>query len=86
MESAVDEYRALQESHHGPERIRTLLEERLPSLTARFDSALDCYRRWRSGQVPERAAAIDMRTFLDGIRGELLEKARQYAGENMTDS
>lgn len=83
VENAIAEYRKLQDSHHRPEQIRTLLQEKLPSVTGRFDAALGSYQRWRSGQVNARSAALDMRTFLVGLKGELREKARKHARENM---
>lgn len=82
----INAYRDLQEAQQRPEQVRALLQDKLPTLTARFDSALDSYRRCQIGQVPETGAAIDMRTFLDGIKGELMEKARNHPGENMPDS
>jgi hypothetical protein len=83
VEDAFTEYRKLQDSHDRPEQIRTMLEQKLPSVTARFDTALGSHQRWRSSGVNETGAAVDMRTFLEGLEGQLREKARNHPGENM---
>jgi hypothetical protein len=80
---SFSEYRQLQESHQRPEQVRTLLEETLPNAVPKFDSARKAYRQYKSGFGPESAAALSMRTFLDGLQGELFEQARHRPKENM---
>ena len=83
--NALAEYRKLQESQQRPAQVRTLLlATRLPSVMAKFDSARDAYQHCQSGLADKTTAALEMRTFLDGVKGELFERARRQSGENMT--
>lgn len=82
--NALAEYRQLQESQQRPAQVRALLAARLPGVVARFDSARDTYQLCQSGLGDKTAAALEMRTFLDGVKGELFERARRHPGENMT--
>jgi hypothetical protein len=81
---ALAAYGALQESQQRPLQVRALLTERMPSVVAKFDSARDAYDSCKSGIGDRTAAAMEMRTFLDGVKGELFDRARGHAGENMT--
>jgi hypothetical protein len=78
------EYRDLQESHQRPEEVRALLVKTLPNAVAKFDSARGAYQRHKLGVGPESAAAVDIRTFLDALKGELFERARRKPKEKMT--
>lgn len=80
---SLSEYRQLQDSHQRPEQVRILLAATLPAVGSKFDSARDAYRRCKSGHGTERAAALEMRTFLNGLEGELFERARHRPRENM---
>lgn len=82
--NTLTEYRQLQESQERPAHVRALLAVRLPSTVARFDSARDTYQHCQSGLADKTAPALEMRTFLDGVKGELFERARRQPGENMT--
>jgi hypothetical protein len=82
--NALAEYQKLQESQQRPAQVRTLLAMHLPTVMAKFDSARDAYQRCQSGFVDKTMAALEMRTFLDGVKGELLERARRQPDENMT--
>ncbi len=82
--NALAAYGALQESQQRPLQVHALLTEHMPTVGARFDSARDAYDRCKSGIGDRTAAAMEMRTFLDGVKGELLERARGHVGENMT--
>lgn len=81
--NALAEYRKLQESQQRPAQVRALLATRLPSVTAKFDSAGNAYQHCQSGLADKTTAALEMRTFLDGVKGELFERARRQPAENM---
>jgi len=82
--NALAEYRKLQEFQQRPAKVRELLVTRLPTVMAKFDSARDTYQHCQSGFADRTAAALEMRTFLDGVKGELFERARRQPGENMS--
>jgi hypothetical protein len=81
---ALTEYRELQDSHERPQQIRTLLEKYFPLAVPKFDAARDAYQKYKAGHAAEPAAAIEMRTFLDELKGRLLESARRHSNENIT--
>lgn len=82
--NALAEYGRLQESQQRPVQVRELLAAHLPSVMLKFDSAREAYQRCQSGVGDRQTSALEMRTFLDSLKGELLERARGHAGENMT--
>ena len=82
--NALTEYRQLQESHQRPAQIHSLLERAFPTIVQKFDSAHNACQQFIAGHGSETAAALEMRTFLDGLKGELYEKARHHSDENMT--
>jgi hypothetical protein len=77
-------YRVLQASQERPKAIRQLLEQfRNEQTLERFDRASKAYLATKSGVGERTAAALEMRTFLDGVKGDLFAKARQQPNENM---
>jgi hypothetical protein len=82
--SVLTEYGRLQESQQRPVEVRALLATRMPTVLPKFDSARDAYQRAQSGVGDRPTSALEMRTFLDGVKGELIERARGHTGENMT--
>jgi hypothetical protein len=68
----VDELRA---------RIRKLGKS---GLDDRFEIARESFESYRVGTTDRMAAAGTIRTFIDGVRGELFERARKQPGEDMT--
>lgn len=81
---SFDSYRTLQEAHRRHERVRELIARRFPTVLSRFDSAVRAYQQNRVDVGPLSAAALEMRTLLDGVQGELLERARKSPGERMS--
>jgi hypothetical protein len=80
---ALDAYRQLQDAHQRPAKVRALIETSLPTLLDKFDSARVAYQKWKSGHATDAAATLEMRTFVDGLKGELFNLARRHAGDNM---
>jgi hypothetical protein len=60
------------------------LQRLFPSLNARFTAVQDVAVVARGNPREEERAAMDMRTFLDKLKGELFAKAYARPGENMT--
>jgi hypothetical protein len=77
-------YQQIQESQERPKRVRELLESRFPTKVAQFDSAKYAFDQCRAGIGKETAAALEMRTLVDGVKGELFERARKLPDEKMT--
>jgi hypothetical protein len=78
-------YRDLLEAHSRPQTVRDLLTKlNNPQTLERFDRAYNAYMAAKS-EVGERpAAATEMRTLLDGVKGDLFQLARRSPDENMT--
>jgi len=81
----LDELRDLQERHDRPRELRVLIE-RLGNRNTleRLDRALLSYQSFHNGTATRSAAANDMRTLLDGVKGDLFDAARHHQNENMT--
>jgi len=77
-------YKALQEKHTRPARVRDLLANRWPQVLDRFDVAVTAYRNCGTNTEGIAAAALEMRTALDAVQGELFAEARSNQGEKMT--
>jgi len=81
----IQEYNQLQEAQERPKRVRTLLEKiNSPNTLERFDNALLTYKEYKSDPGEKIAAATNMRLLIDGVKGELWERARHWPDENMT--
>lgn len=77
-------YRNLQVAQDRPQEVRRLVERLRQSQTlARFDTAYKSYLEIKAGGS-RAGAAGNVRTLLDGIKGDLFEKARKSPKENMT--
>lgn len=83
-EDKAKAYRELQASQNRPEEVQQLLGQVLPTTTAKFDIAYKAYYAAKSGAGTRTAAALEMRTLLDVVKGELFDKARNQPKENMT--
>lgn len=81
--NALLEYRELQESQQRPNQVRELLANRMPNVIQKFDTACIACQRCQSRIGDMTVAALEMRTLIDGVKGELYERARQYPKENM---
>lgn len=79
------QYRDLLERHSRPQTVRDLLAKlRNPQTLQRFDRAFQAYMVAKSGVGKRTTAAAEMRTLLDGIKGDMFEIARRSPNENMT--
>jgi hypothetical protein len=78
------EFQTLRESLERPAQVRRLLNKHLPGAVTRFESARSAYERFRAGTGDRQSAALEMHTFMDGMKSELLQRARQHDKENMT--
>lgn len=81
---ALDEYRIIQRNQNRDSELRSMLQAKLPSVLSRFDSAASAYEKARVGHNGAAAAAIAARNFIDGLKGELLERARKASGESIS--
>ena len=77
-------YRELQESHQRRSRVRGLMQDIVPAAVDRFDKAHKAVDQCRVGSGAKSAAASEMRNLVDGLQGELFEKARSSPKEKLT--
>lgn len=78
-------YQNIQQAQDRQSLVRQMLEKLNDSnLIERFDKALTAYSMYKSDVGERTAAAMTIRTFLDGVQGTLFEKARNWPKENMT--
>jgi len=84
-ENFLDEISQLQARYGRPNEVTALLE-RIGSKgsVVRLNNALQSYESFRTGTGTRSAAAADMRTLLDGVKGDLYKLARHHPNENMT--
>jgi hypothetical protein len=79
------EYNQLQESQERPMRVRELLDKlNSPSTLERFDDAFAAYKIYKSDPKEKISAANMMRNLIDGVKGDLFDRARHWPKENMT--
>jgi len=77
-------YQELQQKQDRVSEVRRLIDMLgNPQTLERFERALASYHAAESSTGQRTSAAIEMRTLLDGIQGDLFEKARDHPGENM---
>ena len=77
-------YHELQIAQERPKAVRDLLAKfRNEKLLERFDNTSKVYYAVKSGTSTHTAAATEMRALLDGLQGELFERARKQPKENM---
>lgn len=79
------EYQRIQIAHDLPHEIRKLLEK-LPTegTLERFNRAEKFYMQFKAGVGEKTSASMEMRTFADGLPGDLFQIARKWKKENMT--
>lgn len=78
-------YHDIQISQERPRAVRDLITKlNNPQTIQRFDRAQNVYNAARIGTGSRTGAATDMRTLLDGIQGDLFDRARKHKKENMT--
>ena len=84
-DTIIGEYHKIQESQGRLIEVRSLLDKfGSPNLLERYDRAYNAYMAYESNTGEKTAAANDMRNLLYGLRGELMERARNKPRENMT--
>lgn len=76
-------YKSLQERYTRSDHVRDLLAKRWPQVLPRFDAAVTAYKRCAINTGSDAAAAVEMRTTLDAVQGELFYKARLTPREKM---
>jgi hypothetical protein len=78
-------YFDLQASQDKPNDVRKLLSTLNNSQTlGRFEEAYKNSYGFKSGVVEKTTAANSIRNFMEGVKGDLFEKARTWPKENMT--
>lgn len=81
----LDRLDELRKIYDRPEEVRSLVAKLANEATLdRVENALSSYLAYQTSTGTRSAAAADIRTLLDGIKGDLFELARQHEGENMT--
>jgi len=77
-------YHDLEASQKRPNDIRELLTKLDNQQTVdRFEEAYGDFFSYKGGVKDKKAAALSMRNFLDGVQGDLFNKARILPKENM---
>ena len=79
----IDIYNTIKEKHSRPALVRKLLAKRWHSCLERFDEAIEAYKKNTARTGTETAAAIEIRTALESVKGELFEEARTSSREKM---
>jgi len=78
-------YRDIQTQQERPKQVQSLMQVYCGAQTLqRFDTATQTYLSSKSGAVTRMDAANAIRNVLDGLKGDLFEKARTTPNENMT--
>lgn len=77
FDDARDSYRRLQEDHLRARQVRALIASAYPRQLERFDTAVDSYEKTRLSTGAPTSAAFEMRTLIDGIKGELVARAKR---------
>ena len=78
-------YHSLQQHRNQTETIRSIIRRMsCPGSLERFERALSFLSTVLAGSSELTAAAMEIRTLLDGIQGDLFALARQWPKENMT--
>lgn len=83
--STTWELRQLQQRQDRPAEIRQLLSATCSASTIeRLEACLRSYASYSAGRGNRRAPATDIRTLIDGVKGDLFQCARRHPNENMT--
>jgi hypothetical protein len=78
-------FQSLQQAYDRPGEIRELVAGLgNPGTLDRFDAALRSLYAYKRGTANRASPAIDMRTLIDGVKGDLCERARSHAKEDMS--
>lgn len=78
-------FQELQQTYDRPGEIRELLAKLgNPGTLDRFDAALRSLYAYKRGTANRASPAIDMRTLIDGAKGDLYERARMHPKEGIS--
>ncbi len=78
-------YQNLQEVQDRISTVRRMIERlNNPNTLHRFERALNAYQAAKAGVGERTSAAFEIRTLMDGVQGDLFNKARKWIEENMT--
>jgi hypothetical protein len=78
-------YHQIQTEQDRPSQVRQLMQKFCGLKTLqRFDSSEKSYFGTRSGAITPKVSALDIRNTLDGVQGDLFNRARANPKENMT--
>ncbi len=78
------DYEELQRVQKRFEEVRDRMRKVLPMKVIQLELAYQTYYAAKSGIGERTAAALEMRTLLDQVQGELFQKAQRNPRENMT--
>jgi hypothetical protein len=79
------ELRQLQQRQDRPAQVRQLISRTCSASTVdRLEACLRSYASYSAGRGNRTAPATDIRTLIEGVRGDLFERARMHPNENMT--
>ena len=81
--NALDSLSKLREEHDFPNDVRLLLDGKVPAVKEKFDLAYSAYEKYMAGHSEAATVALELRTYLEGLKGELFELAREKKKENM---
>jgi hypothetical protein len=77
-------YQGLQTKYDLPEKARALIQDTCgPNTLRRLDVARSTYQSFLVGGATRSAVANDLRNLIEGIKGDLWERARSAPKENM---
>ena len=81
----IDQYHELQESQQRTKDVRTLISQLgNPQTLERFDRANKSISMFKADATPKTSAAVEIRTLIDGVKGDLFNLARNWPEENMS--
>ncbi len=81
----VDKYHQLQEAQSRSKDVRFMISKlRNDRTLERFDKAEKSYSLFKARIVPKTSSATEIRTLVDGVKGDLFNIARNWPKENMT--
>lgn len=84
-ETHSERYRQLQASQQREQQVADLVRERCSSGTlSRFERAVSAAASAANGIANPTIAAIEIRTFMDGVKGDLVEAAREPGEQKVT--
>jgi len=81
----TDIYSSIQQAQDRVKNVSKLIDKLgSPSTSEKFKRARNAYYAVKTGTGEQTSAAMEMRTLIDGVKGELFYKARKWPKEDMT--